>query len=72
MDGDPDPILPAWERVRPFDPVEEITEEQLADVLDCWDRLCSPDMAPGVRLVDLLESDEEGAPEAAVRHEAAS
>jgi len=58
-DGDPDPILPNWQFVRPFDPVEEITEEQLAEILACWDRLCTPDMTAGARLVDLLDVEEE-------------
>lgn len=51
------------------DPVEEITEEQLDEILACWDRLVTPDMAAGARLVDLQESDEDRAADAAVRHE---
>lgn len=40
------------------DPVEEITEHQLADILACWDQLVTPDMAAGARLVDLQDVEE--------------
>ncbi len=59
--GTATPVLSAWELVRPFDPVWEITEEQLAEILARWDRLVTGDVA----------SDEDRAAEAAVRHEVA-
>lgn len=40
------------------DPVEEITEEQLVEILACWDQLVTPDMAAGARLVDLQDVEE--------------
>jgi hypothetical protein len=40
------------------DPVEEITEEQLAEILACWDQLVTPDMTAGARRVDLQDVEE--------------
>ena len=65
MDEDDAGLVEDWDG----DPVEEITEEQLDEILACWDRLVTPDMAAGARLVDLQESDEDRAADAAVRHE---
>ncbi len=53
MDEDTGPVED-WDG----DPVEEITEEQLAEILACWDRLVTPDMAAGARLVDLPDVEE--------------
>ena len=53
MDEDTGPVED-WDG----DPVEEITEEQLAEILACWDQLVTPDMAAGTRLVDLQDVEE--------------
>jgi hypothetical protein len=48
-DGCDDPLVVEWQYVRPFD-VED--EDDLAEVLACWDQLLP---ASGARLVDLRD-----------------